>query len=124
MPIAHKSESNVIPQKKVEASNKLNLDAIATLTDVGKKIEIKEEPIQEYQPPVSVLPEEKTEAKKYADTVLARFSKGKRNEFKAFFSSNGVSMNSGIEMCIEYVKNKVESGELTMSKAGLNSTNK
>lgn len=62
---------------------------------------------------------EENNGKKYSDVVMARLTPGKRNIFKGFFSTNGLTMNSGIEMCIEYVMDQVNNGNLTISKAGI-----
>ncbi len=65
-----------------------------------------------------IQPDE-SQGKKYSDVVMARLTPGKRNIFKGFFSTNGLTMNSGIEMCIEYVMDQVKNGNLTISKAGI-----
>lgn len=57
--------------------------------------------------------------KKYSDVIMARLSPGRRNVFKAFFSEHGLTMNSGVEMCVEYVMEQVRSGNLRISKAGI-----
>lgn len=121
MPIAHKTDIDY--QKKIDASNKLNTDAIETLSDISRRIT----PDASFQNNVpnqntSVGPtqasEEETSSKKYSDTVLVRLSKGKRSIYKSFFSMYGLTMNSGIEMSIEFLKEMVESGEIRISKAG------
>lgn len=56
---------------------------------------------------------------KYSDVIMARLTKGKRNVFKAFFSEYGITINSGVEMCIEYVMDQVKAGNLKISKAGI-----
>lgn len=124
MPIAHRTEEIKTVTKKIDASNKLNLDAIETLSDVTKKMDITKTPVFSTENPL--VQEKFTEDEgqdektpKYSDTVIARLSKGKRNEFKSFFSKYGITMNSGIEMCIEYVLDQVNSGILKISKAGI-----
>lgn len=111
MPIAKKSESEMV---KVNVSNQLAPDALETLTELNKKI-----PETEVAPSEPESSETVETGKKYSDTVIARLSTGKRAEFKSFFSKYGITMNSGIEMCIEYVMEQVESGNARISKAGV-----
>lgn len=105
MPIAKKAESEI---KKVNASNQLSQDVVETISDLSKR------PDAETQ-----KDEVSSSTAKYSDTVIARLTKGKRAEFKSFFSKYGVTMNSGIEMCIEYVMSQVDSGNAKISKAGV-----
>ena len=112
MAIAKKAESEI---KKVNVTNQLSLDTLETLNNVSKKPEVFVEPVKESS-------KEETPAddsKKYSDTVIARLTKGKRSEFKSFFAKYGITMNSGIEMCIEYVKSQVEQENVSISKAGV-----
>lgn len=62
---------------------------------------------------------EEVSGRKYSDVIMARLSPGMRNVFKAFFSEHGITMNSGVEMCVEYVMDRVRSGDLKISKAGI-----
>ena len=62
---------------------------------------------------------EESAGRKYSDVIMARLSPGRRNVFKAFFSEHGITMNSGVEMCVEYVMDRVRSGDLRISKAGI-----
>lgn len=121
MPIAHKDESEI---KKVNASNQLAPDALETLNSLRKNDAAETESRQQAPASVSRIQEDADEraaggSRKYSDTVIARLSSGKRAEFKAFFAQHGVTMNSGIEMCIEYVMDQVESGNARISKAGV-----
>ncbi len=124
MPIARKDESQI---KKVDVSNKLAPDALQTLHEMSMPHKtIEPEKRVEENTSFSARTELKTSEpaaqesdKKYSDTVIARLSKGKRNEFKSFFSQYGITMNSGIEMSIEYVMRKVRSGEASISKGGI-----
>ena len=112
MAIAKKTESKI---RKVNATNQLSLDTLETLNNVSKKPEVFFEPVKE-------SPKKETSAddsKKYSDTVIARLTKGKRSEFKSFFAKYGITMNSGIEMCIEYVISQVEHENAKISKAGV-----
>ena len=117
MPIAKREDS---PIKKIEVSNKLAPDALQTLQEMSESPQI----INPVKANSENLNQKKNPAadesdKKYSDTVIARLSKGKRNEFKSFFSQYGITMNSGIEMSIEYVMRQVRAGEATISKGGI-----
>ena len=126
MPIAKKDESQI---KKVDVSNRLAPDALQTLHEMTKTIEHQDDVNAIAGQQVKTIPDDSNKTnisnaaaesdKKYSDTVIARLSKGKRNEFKAFFSSYGITMNSGIEMCIEYVMRQVRAGEASISKGGI-----
>lgn len=116
MPIAKRPETEI---KKVNASNKLSSDALETLNIVSKKSEPTPEPVKEVENETTSSDDQK----KYSDTVIARLTHGKRAEFKSFFAKYGITMNSGIEMCIEYVINQVGQENAKISKAGvLNNT--
>lgn len=115
MPIAKREDGAIKP---VAVSNSLAPDALNTLSTVSK--------IQAEEPaakPVIKAEPEKLTAKenepKYSDTVIARLSSGKRAEFKSFFAKYGITMNSGIEMSIEYVMEMVNNGNARISKAGV-----
>lgn len=120
MPIARKDDGAVTTTiKPVAVSNELAPDVRSTLSTVSK-ISVEETP-KTVAPKVEA--EKKTEAKtdepKYSDTVIARLSSGKRAEFKSFFAKYGITMNSGIEMSIEYVMEMVNNGNARISKAGV-----
>ncbi|MCR4715281.1 MAG: hypothetical protein K5751_13000 [Treponemataceae bacterium] len=91
----------------------VNLNQVSAIR-INQIEQVSGNPVEE--PPVAA---EQNSGKKYSDVVMARLTPGKRNIFKGFFSTNGITMNSGIEMCIEYVMDQVKSGNLTISKAGI-----
>lgn len=64
-------------------------------------------------------PQKSSKPKGNADAVLVRLSRGKRNEFKSFFSEHGLDMTSGFEMCVEFAMELVRDGKIRISKAGI-----
>ena len=66
--------------------------------------------------PVSAL-SPKTD--KYADVMNIRLSKGRRNEIKAFCSSNGVTVTQYIESSFEFLSREVAAGNISLSKGGI-----
>ena len=76
-------------------------------------VQEKKAAVAETEPPKSSKP------KGNADAVLVRLSRGKRNEFKSFFSEHGLDMTSGFEMCVEFAMELVRDGKIRISKAGI-----
>ena len=56
---------------------------------------------------------------KYADVMNIRLSKGRRNEIKAFCSSNGVTVTQFIESSYEFLAREAAAGNITISKGGI-----
>ena len=56
---------------------------------------------------------------KYADVMNIRLSKGRRNEIKAFCSSNGVTVTQYIESSFEFLSREVAAGNISLSKGGI-----
>lgn len=108
-------------KKDPEQIKKSELKNLNQVSDVRiNQIEEASENIDDTEPvSPAAAPAEEGTGKKYSDVVMARLTPGKRNIFKGFFSTYGLTMNSGIEMCIEYVMDQVKAGNLTISKAGI-----
>lgn len=70
----------------------------------------------------TVTPEE-PKGKRSDDVVQLKFSKGKRAEAKAFYSSYDVKMNAGFEMAYEFLKEEVMAGRVRLSKSGIQRIN-
>ena len=70
----------------------------------------------------TVTPEE-SKGKRSDDVVQLKFSKGKRAEAKAFYSSYDVKMNAGFEMAYEFLKEEVMAGRVRLSKSGIQRIN-
>lgn len=58
---------------------------------------------------------------KYNDVANLHFSKGKKAEFKAFFSSHEVSLVQGVENAVTYIMKEVKAGRLRVSRNGIES---
>lgn len=70
----------------------------------------------------TVTPEEQ-KGKRSDDVVQLKFSKGKRAEAKAFYSTYDVKMNAGFEMAYEFLKEEVMAGRVKISKSGIQRIN-
>lgn len=112
MPVIKKEPEQL---KKAELKN---LNQVSNVR-INQIEEVSGNTVEEQTPVIEKQVEEDSSGKKYSDVVMARLTPGKRNIFKGFFSTNGLTMNSGIEMCIEYVMDQVQSGNLSISKAGI-----
>ena len=67
-------------------------------------------------PITNILP---VKTDKYADVMNIRLSKGRRNEIKAFCSSNGVTVTQYIESSFEFLSREVAAGNISLSKGGI-----
>ena len=67
-------------------------------------------------PIANILP---VKTDKYADVMNIRLSKGRRNEIKAFCSSNGVTVTQYIESSFEFLSREVAAGNISLSKGGI-----
>lgn len=56
---------------------------------------------------------------KYSDVANLHFSRGKKAEFKGFFSSNEVTLVQGVELSVSYIIKEVRAGRLTISRNGI-----
>lgn len=56
---------------------------------------------------------------RYADCVNLRLSKGKRSEFKKFFTQCEISMNQGFEAAVDFLIEEVKAGRVRISKSGI-----
>ena len=74
--------------------------------------------VQEVQSP-SFKPVESAPKDKYADVMNIRLSKGRRNEIKAFCTSNGVTITQYIESSFEFFAREVAAGNISISKGGI-----
>ncbi len=85
--------------------------AVTTTYEVAK-------PVQEVQTP-SFKTVETAPKDKYADVMNIRLSKGRRNEIKAFCTSNGVTITQYIESSFEFFAREVAAGNISISKGGI-----
>ena len=139
MPIARKKESNrdipsdflnqmksnlkkspepVIEEvKETPVIQKTSAPVVESVPVVTTTIETPN-PVQEVQSP-SFKPVESAPKDKYADVMNIRLSKGRRNEIKAFCTSNGVTITQYIESSFEFFAREVAAGNISISKGGI-----
>lgn len=112
-----------MPVLKKEVKQDLNQVSAIRIQEISEATK-NNDSLQQKSAPAPVVetaeePAETGSSKKYSDVIMARLTKGKRNVFKAFFSEYGITVNSGVEMCIEYVMDQVRAGNIKISKAGI-----
>lgn len=56
---------------------------------------------------------------KYNDVANLHFSRGKKAEFKAFFSAHEVTLVQGVENAVNYIMKEVKAGRLKISRNGI-----
>lgn len=56
---------------------------------------------------------------KYNDVANLHFSRGKKAEFKAFFSAHEVTLVQGVENAVNYIMKEVKAGRLKVSRNGI-----
>lgn len=102
-----KKTSSVENLKKSESLTK-TIENVAAIQD-----EVLEEKKEETQKKIN-----STTKKKISFYITAE----DYNEYKKFFGSYGFSFNRGLRMCMDFVKNEVEDGILTVSESGFRKT--
>ena len=108
--------SSLPTEVQSQISNNLKLDT----TDYTALPAVEPEPIKTEPLKETVTSKvEEPKAKRTDDCVQLKFSKGKRSEAKAFFSSYDVKMNAGFEMAYEFLKEEVMAGRVKLSKTGV-----
>ena len=108
MPLATKTQATLLtPDFAKQIANNIQspVESIETV--------VTETPVK----PVVKTPAEKKG--KYSDVVNLHFTTGKRAEFKAFFSSNEITLVQGVELAVNYIMKEVKAGNLTISRNGL-----
>ena len=94
------------------------------LTQIANNISVDNTPEPKIETPATpvVQPVEvqKTEPKsKYNDVANLHFSRGKKAEFKAFFSAHEVTLVQGVENAVNYIMKEVKAGRLKVSRNGI-----
>lgn len=94
------------------------------LTQIANNISVDNTPEPKSETPATpvVQPVEvqKTEPKsKYNDVANLHFSRGKKAEFKAFFSAHEVTLVQGVENAVNYIMKEVKAGRLKVSRNGI-----
>lgn len=113
--------SSLPKEVQSQISNNLKLDttdytALPKEEPAVKKTELLKETV------TSEVKEE-SKGKRSDDVVQLKFSKGKRAEAKAFYSTYDVKMNAGFEMAYEFLKEEVMAGRVKLSKSGIQRIN-
>ena len=110
MPIATKTKTSLLTDDfKNQIANNLS-------TDIPPQQ--KQESIEvEKSNTISVVSNEPKS--KYNDVANLHFSRGKKAEFKAFFSANEVSLVQGVENAVNYIMKEVKAGRLKISRTGI-----
>ena len=112
MPIATKTKTTLLTDdfKNQIANNLSVVEAPVNFT--------KSEPTVQTVP---VAQEETTEKPKgkYTDVANLHFSRGKKAEFKAFFSAHEVTLVQGVENAVNYIMKEVKAGRLKVSRNGI-----
>ena len=139
MPIARKKESpRDIPQdflNQMKSNLKKSPDPVIEEVKEAPVVQKTTVPVQEATPAVtttyeaaktvqevqtpSFKPVETAPKEKYADVMNIRLSKGRRNEIKAFCTSNGVTITQYIESSFEFFAREVAAGNISISKGGI-----
>ena len=136
MPIARKKESpRDIPQdflNQMKSNLKKSPDPVIEEVKEAPVVQRTAVPVQEVKPTVtttyeapktvqasSLKPVENAPKDKYADVMNIRLSKGRRNEIKAFCTSNGVTITQYIESSFEFFAREVAEGNISISKGGI-----
>lgn len=111
MPIATKTKTSLLTEDfKNQIANNLTINESF--------------PVKETVPPVTTSvssPEDVSEKPKgkYNDVANLHFSRGKKAEFKAFFSANEVTLVQGVENAVNYIMKEVKAGRLKVSRNGI-----
>ena len=118
MPISTKTKTSLITpelQRQIANNGRIEIGEGAT-------------PQKEEEPAATVtasieqaVPTDSAPKSKYNDVANLHFSKGKKAEFKAFFSSHEVSLVQGVENAVTYIMKEVKAGRLRVSRNGIES---
>ena len=112
MPIATKTKTTLLTDDfKNQIAN--NLSVVETSVNFTK--------IENAVPAAPVVQEETAEKPKgkYNDVANLHFSRGKKAEFKAFFSAHEVTLVQGVENAVNYIMKEVKAGRLKVSRNGI-----
>lgn len=108
MPIATKTKTSLLSEEfKSQIVNNLSLDTNLeeTKRSPGKEVE---------------TPNGNMEPKgKYNDVANLHFSRGKKAEFKSFFSAHEVTLVQGVENAVNFIMKEVKAGRLNISRNGI-----
>lgn len=115
-PVKQTVTSSLPTEVQSQISNNLKLDTTDYTTIPEEKTVTLESPSEVLKQTVT---SEEPKGKRSDDVVQLKFSKGKRAEAKAFYSTYDVKMNAGFEMAYEFLKEEVKAGRVKISKSGI-----
>lgn len=115
-PVKQTVTSSLPTEVQSQISNNLKLDTTDYTTIPEEKTVTPESPSEVLK---QIVTSEEPKGKRSDDVVQLKFSKGKRAEAKAFYSTYDVKMNAGFEMAYEFLKEEVKAGRVKISKSGI-----
>lgn len=115
-PVKQTVTSSLPTEVQSQISNNLKLDTTDYTTIPEDKTVTHESSSEVLKQTVT---SEEPKGKRSDDVVQLKFSKGKRAEAKAFYSTYDVKMNAGFEMAYEFLKEEVKAGRVKISKSGI-----
>ena len=111
---------------KIKPQNKSSFLPEDFQNQIANNLTVDNTPEQEFEVPATPVVQpvsaevQKTETKsKYNDVANLHFSRGKKAEFKAFFSANEVTLVQGVENAVNYIMKEVKAGRLKVSRNGI-----
>lgn len=107
--------SSLPSEVQSQITNNLKLDT-TDYTSLPSEKPAERESVQVLKQTVT---QEEPKGKRSDDVVQLKFSRGKRAEAKAFYSTYDVKMNAGFEMAYEFLKEEVMAGRVKLSKSGI-----
>lgn len=100
------TSNNKTPQKKAAPlSSEVTQQLDAVFTQATRETPVKAE--------------KKKKERKYNDTFVINLPEGERNRFKSFCADHNISMTDYIYFCMDYIKEKTETGLMSVSRAGI-----
>lgn len=105
MPIATKTKTSLLSDEfKNQIANNLSIDTT---------------PVEQQKTVVTPQVATQEPKSKYNDVANLHFSRGKKAEFKAFFSAHEVTLVQGVENAVNFIMKEVKAGRLTISRNGI-----
>ncbi len=113
MPISTKTKTSLLtPDFKNQIANNgrldTNFESSASVNKGNNSLKTESAEIKSEEP-----------KSKYNDVANLHFSRGKKAEFKSFFSSHEVTLVQGVENAVNYIIKEVKAGRLTVSRNGI-----
>lgn len=115
-PVKQTVTSSLPTEVQSQISNNLKLDT-TDYTTIPEEKTVNPDSFSEVLK--QTVTSEEPKGKRSDDVVQLKFSKGKRAEAKAFYSTYDVKMNAGFEMAYEFLKEEVKAGRVKISKSGI-----